>query len=58
MNIAEKNIDIARARGLTNNELLEYDVPYSLLFDDDGMMIKPNKSLLLKELESYLSLDD
>ena len=47
MNIAERNIEIARERGLTNNELLEYDVvPSSMLFDDDGMMTNPNKSLL------------
>ena len=58
MNIAEKNIDIVRERGLTNNELLEYDVPSSLLFYDDGMMIKQNKNLLLKGLESYPSPDD
>ena len=36
---------------------MEYDVHSSLLFDDE-MMTKPNKSLLLKELESYLSPDD
>ena len=59
INITERNIEIARERGLTNNELLEYDVvPSSMLFDDDGMMTKPNKSLLLKELESYLTPDD
>ena len=58
MNLEERNIKIARERGFTNNEPLEYDVPSSFLFDDDGMMIKPNKSLLIKELESYLLTDD
>ena len=57
MNLEERNIKIARERGFTNNEPLEYDVP-SFLFDDGGMMIKPNKSLLIKELKSYLLTDD
>ena len=46
LNIAEKAIEIAKDRGLTTNELLNYDVVRSpLLFTDDGMMTKPDKSV-------------
>ena len=57
-NITQRNNEIALERGLTEKELLEYDVSYSLLFDYDGVMTKLNMSLLLKKLESYFTLDD
>ncbi len=53
-NIAESNIDIARGVGLTTEELLKYDVaPSTVMFDDGGIMTKPGKTLLIKELETH-----
>ena len=59
MNIAERNIEIARERGLKTEDLLQYDVvPSPVLFDNEGMMTKPAKSLLIKELEANLKPED
>ena len=59
MNIAERSIEIARERGLTTKELLQYDVaPSPVLFDDDGILTKPTKGLLIKELETHLQPED
>ena len=59
LNIADKNIEIARDRGVTTETLLLYDVvPSPLLFDEEGLMTKPDKSQLLKELETSLKPDD
>lgn len=59
MNIAERNIEIARERGLTTDDLLKYDVvPSPVLFDDAGMMTKPAKSKLLMELETHLKPEE
>ena len=59
MNIAERNIEIARERGRRTEDLLQYDVvPSPVLFDDAGMMTKPTKSLLIKELETNLKPED
>lgn len=41
MNIAERNIEIARERGLTTEDLLKSDVPSPVLFDEEGLMTKP-----------------
>ena len=58
MDIAERNIDIAREPGLRTEDL-KYDVvPSPVLFDDAGMMTKPTKSLLIKELETNLKPED
>jgi hypothetical protein len=58
MNIAERTIKIVRDRGLTTKNLLKYDVaPSPLLFSEDGMMTDPEKSQLLKELET-ISIGD
>ena len=41
MDIAERNIDIAREPGLRTEDLLKYDVvPSPVLFDNVGMMTK------------------
>lgn len=59
MNIAGKNIEIARDRGLTTEDLLKYDVtPSPTLFTADGMMTSPQKSQLIKELETHLKPED
>ena len=59
MNIAEKTIEIACDRGLTTETLLGYDVaPSPLLFGEDRMMTKTDKSQLLNELETHLKHDD
>jgi len=55
MNIADRNIEIAREHGLATEDLLKYDVvPSPVLFDDEGMMTKSEKSQLIKELEVRL----
>ncbi|KAG1662219.1 hypothetical protein GQR58_021027 [Nymphon striatum] len=59
MNMAEKSIEIARDRGLATEDLLKYDVlPSPMLFDDHGLMTKPEKSQLIRELEDKLVSDD
>ena len=51
-NITEKLLDVARERGLSNDDLLEYDITCSpLLFNTEGMMTTPNKSQLVTEME-------
>ena len=53
-NITEKLLDVARERGLSNDDLLEYDITCSpLLFNSEGMMttVTPNKSQLVTEME-------
>ncbi|KAG1651191.1 hypothetical protein GQR58_027383 [Nymphon striatum] len=59
MNMAEKSIEIARDRGLATEDLLKYDVlPSPMLFDDHGLITKPEKSQLICELEDKLVSDD
>ena len=59
MNVAEKSIEIAHDRGLGTEDLLKYDVvPSPMLFDDDQLMTKPEKSQLIRELEDKLKSDD
>ena len=49
LNMNEKSIKIAQDRGLLAEDILQYDVvPSPMLFDDEGFMMKPDKS----ELES------
>ena len=51
-NINDKMLDIARDRGLSNEDLLEYDfTPSTVLFDNPGMMTTSTKSQLITELE-------
>ena len=59
MNVAEKSIEIAHDRGLGTEHLLKYDVvPSPMLFDDDQLMTKPEKSQLIPEQEDKLKSDD
>jgi len=56
VNITDKSIDIARHRLITTSELLKYDVvPSPMIFDADGYMTHPEKSLLIRELELVLT---
>ena len=58
-NIIERTIEIARDHGLSTDDLLTYDLaPSPLLFDDDGSMTKPTKSVLIRELETCLKHED
>ena len=59
INITEKTIDIAHHRHVTPNELLTCDVvPSPMLFDVDGFMTRPEKSSLVRELETVLTQAD
>ena len=43
--MAEKSIEIVLDRGLGTKDLLKYDVvPSPMLFDNDQLMMKPEKS--------------
>ena len=59
MNITDKSTEVARDRGLSTDDLLAYDVvPSPMLFSDDGLMTKPEKSKLVRELEEQLKPDE
>ena len=59
MNITDKSIEVARDRGLSTDDLLAYDVvPSPMLFSDDGLMTKLEKSHLVRELEEQLKPDE
>ena len=59
MNLTDKELEVARDRGLSTDELLAYDiVPSPILFDEDGFMTKPDKSSLIRELEEHLTKED
>lgn len=59
ISIVERNMEIARARGMTIDDQLKYDVaPSPLLFTEDGIMTSPQKSQLLKEMETHLESKD
>lgn len=54
-----RSIEVTRARGRTMEELLQYDVSStSYLFDQEGLMTKPQKSALVQDLETKLTNDD
>ena len=54
-----RSIEVARARVRNMEELLQYDVsPTSYLFDQEGLMTKPQKSTLIQDLEANLTSDD
>ena len=43
MSLNEKAIEVARGRGPSSDDLLAYDIiPSPMLFDDDGLMTKPD----------------
>ncbi len=49
-------IEVARARGRTMEELVQYDVSStSYLFDQEGLMTKPQKSAPVQDLETELT---
>ena len=55
----KRTLEIAKIRGRTMEELLQYDVcTTSPLFDDEGLMTKPIKSEIVHELEAHLSDQD
>lgn len=55
----KRTIEIAKERGRTMDELLQYDVStVSPLFDNEGVMRKSVKSEIVHELESNLSEQD
>jgi hypothetical protein len=59
MNMTEKSIEVARDRGIGTDVLLGYDVvPSPLLFNDDGLMTKPEKSQLVRDLEETLKPEE
>lgn len=59
MNMTEKSIKVARDRGLGTDVLLTYDVvPSTMLFGDYGLIMKLNKSQLIRESEETLKPDD
>ena len=60
LGVAQKQLDIARVRGYDAQEVFTYDlVKTSYLFsDEDGLMKKPTKHELVKELESNITAGD
>ena len=55
---AQKAIDVARSRGISMKEILQFDlITTSSLFDDD-MTSKPHKHTIMKELENHLANED
>ena len=55
---AQKQIDIARARGISMKEILSFDhLTSNLLFEED-LTAKQNKSDLVKQLEKQLTASD
>ena len=51
--------EVARARGRTMEELLQYGVSStSYLFNQEGLMTKSQKSALVQDLETNISNDD
>ena len=59
MSLMQKSIEVARDIGLSSDELLSYDiVPSPVLFDEEGLMTKPDKSSLIRELETHLKKEE
>ena len=60
LGVAQKQLDIARVRGCDVHEVFKYDLnqPSYLFSDRDGLMTKPTKHELVKELEGNLSETD
>ena len=57
-NLSERATGIARSRGVTTEEFLNHDAPSPLLCNLDGIMTKPEKHVLLTELELLAGLND
>ena len=55
---AHQAIDVARSRGISMREILQFDlITTSSLFDDD-MTSKPHKHTIMKELENHSANED
>ena len=52
---AHKTIDLSRVREYDLTELFRYDLVSSPLLDNEGLMAKPQKATLMKELEKHIS---
>ena len=58
MGDVQKQIDVARARGISMKEILSFDhLTSNLLFEED-LTAKRNKSDLVKQLEKQLTASD
>ena len=57
MGKAQKNMEIARTRGFTNKELLQYDLLDCSLFDETGLA-RHRKHELMTQIEGDLTDDD
>lgn len=57
---AQKQLDIARVRGYDAHDVFKYDLVQSsyLFSDEDGLMKKPTKHELVKELEGSITAGD
>ena len=59
LGVAQKLLDIARVHGYDTQEVFTYDlVKTDYLFDEDGLMKKPTKHELVRELELNITADD
>ena len=50
----QREIDIARSRGVSMNKILEYDHIEQSLISEDILTKKPDKGSLVQSLEGYL----
>ena len=55
---AQKQIDIARERGISMKEILCYDHNDECMLFDEDLVAKPAKSELMTELEKHLEKRD
>ena len=54
-----RSTEVARARGRTMEELLQYDVSStSYLFNQEGLMAKPQKRALVQDVKTKITNDD
>jgi len=59
LNMNKKSTEIARDRAPLAKDILQYDVvPFSMLFDEEGFMTKPEKCELICVLEEKLESED
>ena len=56
--LGQRDIDIARSRGVSMKKLLEYDHMEQSVIFEDILTKKPDKSSLVKALEAYLEKTD
>ena len=58
LGLAQRQIDIARSKGITMKEILTFDLLEDSFLFDEGRTYTPNKSQLTKCLEAFLEPDD